>query len=62
MEETQNETIQLNEEEVRLDKLKTLQKSGENPFKYTFNKTHSTDWVIKNFNHLENGESIKDTN
>ena len=60
MEENQNDTPQLNEEEVRLAKLKKLYQSEDIPFKYSFNKTHNTDWVIKNYNHLENGQSIDD--
>ena len=57
MEQNQNDTIQLNEEEVRLEKLSILKKNNESPFKYTFDKTHSTSWVLKNFNDLESGQS-----
>lgn len=60
MEQAQ-ENISQNEEQVRLEKLKNLQQEGNNPFKYSYKKSHSIHEVIEKYGSLQHGDAVEDT-
>jgi lysyl-tRNA synthetase, class II len=50
------EKTELNEQEVRLEKLKELTNSGETPFKYSYEKTHNIADILAKYESLKDEE------
>jgi len=53
-------TQTLNEEENRLSKLKDIQETEDHPYKYAFDKTHSTSAIIERYASITNEDQIED--
>lgn len=51
----------LSETEVRLKKLEQCRNSGDEPFKYKFDRSHAIKEVCKKYAHLQSGEKTDDT-
>lgn len=61
---TDNTTISLeslSEEEVRLHKYQTMKTEGQNPYPYSFKKSHNIDSIIEKYTSLETGDKSEDT-
>jgi len=61
MEETTHTLENLTEEEVRLHKLKQLQDSNNNPFKYSYDKTHDVLSLITAHSDIEEGQHLEES-
>ena len=44
----------------RLEKLKALREAGVNPYPYTYDVTHYSDQIHKDYDHLEDGQETED--